>query len=250
MGGHVLHVTVKARLQPGQQPRLGPGQVDPGDADLGESELMRPPPQPRNELLPVEVMRTTHAPILETLGVPWPDEAACERFAQALAARPALRQAYLELWGPLGAGKTTFVRHLLRALGVAGRIKSPTYAVLEPHEAGSLQIAHLDFYRFADPREWEEAGLRDVFARPGLKLAEWPDRAQGWLPQPDLQLCIEPDPEQELGRRESGDGGVDAQTEQESHPARRVLAHALSLRGLELLEALEPVPRPEAADGG
>jgi tRNA threonylcarbamoyladenosine biosynthesis protein TsaE len=180
----------------------------------------------------------------------WPDEAGCAASAANLARCPALRDAFLTLEGPLGAGKTTFVRHLLRALGVAGRIKSPTYAVLEPHEAGSLQIAHLDFYRFADPREWEEAGLRDVFARPGLKLAEWPDRAQGWLPQPDLQLCIEPDPEQELGRRESGDGGVDAQTEQESHPARRVLAHALSLRGLELLEALEPVPRPEAADGG
>ncbi len=145
----------------------------------------------------------------------WPDEAGCAASAANLARCPALRDAFLTLEGPLGAGKTTFVRHLLRALGVAGRIKSPTYAVLEPHEAGGLHIAHLDFYRFSDPREWEEAGLRDVFTQPGLKLAEW-----------------------------------DAQAPQESHPARRVLAHALSLRGLELLEALEPAPRPEAADGG
>ena len=104
-----------------------------------------------------------------------------------------LRQAFIELHGPLGAGKTTFVRHLLRALGVAGRIKSPTYTVLEPYAlpAGG-NAAHFDFYRFADPREWEDAGFREVFAAPGLKLAEWPDKAAGLLPTPDLRLLIEP----------------------------------------------------------
>ena len=153
---------------------------------------MRPPPQLLNELLPVEVMRTTHAPILETLDVPWPDEAACEGFARRLAAHDGLRNAYLELWGPLGAGKTTFVRHLLRALGVQGRIKSPTYAVVEPYALPGLDISHFDFYRFDDPREWEDAGFRDLFAAPGLKLAEWPEKAAAVLPLPDLQLHIEP----------------------------------------------------------
>ena len=101
----------------------------------------------------------------------WPDEAATQAFAERLALEPALHDAFITLHGTLGAGKTTFVRHLLRALGVAGRVKSPTYAVVEPHEARGLSIWHFDFYRFSDPREWEDAGFRDIFAAPGLKLA-------------------------------------------------------------------------------
>ncbi|MDE2076157.1 MAG: tRNA (adenosine(37)-N6)-threonylcarbamoyltransferase complex ATPase subunit type 1 TsaE [Burkholderiales bacterium] len=100
--------------------------------------------------------------------------------------------AIIELHGPLGAGKTTFTRHLLRALGVEGRIKSPSYAVVEPHECAVAQIHHFDFYRFNDPQEWEDAGFRDVFAAPGLKLVEWPDKAAGLLPRPDLRVVIEP----------------------------------------------------------
>lgn len=133
-----------------------------------------------------------HAPILETRLLHWADEAECAAFAQRLARLPQLQDCYIALQGPLGAGKTSFVRHLLRALGVSGRIKSPTYAVLEPHQAGALQISHFDFYRFADPREWADAGFRELFAAPGLKLAEWPDKAAGQLPPADLQLSIEP----------------------------------------------------------
>jgi tRNA threonylcarbamoyladenosine biosynthesis protein TsaE len=84
------------------------------------------------------------------------------------------------------------VRHLLRALGVTGRIKSPTYAVVEPYALPGLAISHFDFYRFDDPREWADAGFRDSFAAPGLKLAEWPERAAGMLPAADLRLFIEP----------------------------------------------------------
>jgi tRNA threonylcarbamoyladenosine biosynthesis protein TsaE len=122
----------------------------------------------------------------------WADEAGCAAFAAHLARRPELADAYIELHGPLGAGKTTFVRHLLRALGVSGRIKSPTYAVLEPYALPGLNIAHFDFYRFSDPREWADAGFRDLFAQPGLKLAEWPENAAGMLPVADLRLSIEP----------------------------------------------------------
>lgn len=121
----------------------------------------------------------------------WDDEAACARHAAALARHPALADAYLELHGALGAGKTTFVRHLLRALGVAGRIKSPTYAVLEPHAVPGLNIWHFDFYRFTDAREWADAGFRELFAQPGLKLAEWPENAAAALPPADLRLFIE-----------------------------------------------------------
>ena len=127
----------------------------------------------------------------------WPDEAATQAFAQSLAVQPAIANALIELRGDLGAGKTTFVRHLLKALGVQGRIKSPTYAVVEPYTLdasglnGVQNIWHFDFYRFNDPREWEEAGFRDIFASPGLKLVEWPEKAGQYLPKPDLQIAIE-----------------------------------------------------------
>lgn len=130
--------------------------------------------------------------IVKTLD--WPDEAATTAFAQQLAAAltrtPQSLNACISLEGDLGAGKTTFVRHLLRALGVQGRIKSPTYAVVEPYEVAAGAIWHFDFYRFSDPREWEDAGFRDIFASPGLKLCEWPQHAQGVMPTPDLSLHI------------------------------------------------------------
>lgn len=113
----------------------------------------------------------------------------------ALSLAPVLRAGgsfYIELHGTLGAGKTTFTRHLLRALGVQGRIKSPSYAVVEPHEMPGMAIHHFDFYRFNDPQEWEDAGFRDLFAAPGLKLAEWPEKADGLLPSADLQIHIQP----------------------------------------------------------
>lgn len=177
---------------------------------------MRPLPQSPPQVRPVEVKTLVHETILGTRDFSWPDEAACAAAAAALAAQPALHDAYLELHGPLGAGKTTFVRHLLRALGVGGRIKSPSYAVLEPHRVGALEISHFDFYRFADPREWLDAGFRDVFATPGLKLAEWPEKAAGQLPPPDLRLHIEP----------------------QADESRRVTAEALTAAGAGLLEAL------------
>lgn len=151
--------------------------------------------------------------ILGSRTLHWADEADCEADARALAARPALRDAFVELHGPLGAGKTTFARHLLRALGAAGRIKSPTYAVMEPYDLPGGSVWHFDFYRFNDPQEWEDAGFRDLFASRGLKLAEWPEKAEGLLPSPDLRVDIEP---------------LD-------HEARRVTLAACTPRGLELL---------------
>ena len=103
-----------------------------------------------------------------------------------------LRDVFVELEGPLGAGKTTFVRHLLHALGVEGRIKSPTYAVVETYELDHAAISHFDFYRFDDPHEWEDAGLRDLFGAPGLKLVEWAEKAEPLLPVPDLRVTITP----------------------------------------------------------
>lgn len=134
----------------------------------------------------------------------WPSEAHTLAFAQRLSTCNALAHAILALHGNLGAGKTTLVRYLLRALGVSGRIKSPTYAVVEPYSVApcpwltdglslgqALQIWHFDFYRFTDPREWEDAGFRDLFSAPGLKLVEWPEHAGACMPMADLDIEIE-----------------------------------------------------------
>ena len=151
---------------------------------------------------------SSHPPIVESPTAPahweglWPNEAATQAFAtqlaQGLGQWPGGRDARIELRGNLGAGKTTLVRHLLRAAGVMGRIKSPTYAVVEPHQAGTgatedmaWPIWHFDFYRFNDPQEWEDAGFRDIFAGPGLKLMEWPDKVAGQLPPPDWVIALE-----------------------------------------------------------
>lgn len=177
--------------QPSHQTVLGARQIDARDSDLGESEFPGQGLNTHNEW-----MADDHLPIVETTNIAralcWRSEDDTDAFARALAASPAIRDAFIALHGDLGAGKTTFVRHLLRALGIAGRIKSPTYAVVEPHEApDGLQIFHFDFYRFSDPREWDDAGFRDIFAGPGLKLAEWPDNAAGRMPQADLAIKIE-----------------------------------------------------------
>ena len=136
------------------------------------------------------------APIVGNLH--WPNEQATQDGAAALAKKAALANAIIELHGDLGAGKTTFVRYLLTSLGVQGRIKSPSYAVLEPYEVASpweaarvLPIWHFDFYRFNDPRELEEAGFRDILAGPGLKLIEWADNARAALPGPDLSIDLQ-----------------------------------------------------------
>ena len=181
---------MKAVSQPLGQPRFGIGQVDARHTDLGESQLLSQHPQPGHELHRVDHFE----PIVEMRH--WADEQDTAAFARQLAAAPALRDAFIALDGELGAGKTTLVRHLLRALGVTGRIKSPTYAVVEPYQApDGLAIHHFDFFRFHDPREWDDVGFRDIFAAPGLKLAEWPKNAAGRIPLADLAIKIEAMPD-------------------------------------------------------
>ena len=125
----------------------------------------------------------------------WPNEDATLDFAQKLALEPGLSNACVALVGDLGAGKTTFVRALLRALGVSVTIKSPTYALLESYQLERLgqkwEISHMDFYRFTDPSQWEESGFRDVFVSAGLKLYEWPEKVASLLPKADLEIMIQ-----------------------------------------------------------
>lgn len=179
--------------QPGEQARFRAGKVDTGHADLGESQLARPLPDLGHEERTAALTAVEHhAPIVGTPCRPllWEGEEDTRAFAQRLARHPAVRDAFIALHGELGAGKTTLVRHLLRALGVQGRVKSPTYAVVEPYELPGQPAWHFDFYRFDDPREWEDAGFRDIFASAGLKLAEWPEKAAALLPPADLDIHI------------------------------------------------------------
>lgn len=125
------------------------------------------------------------------------------QFANQLANRTGISNALIALQGDLGAGKTTFTRLLLQHLGHIGHVKSPTYALMENYALGpwpernqqSFSAFHFDFYRMHDQQEWEDAGFRDVFSQPGLKLVEWPHNAYDMLPTPDLviHLLIEPD---------------------------------------------------------
>ena len=118
-----------------------------------------------------------------------PDEAATlalgTRLAHAL--QPGLR---VYLSGELGSGKTTLVRGLLRALGHPGRVKSPTFSLLEVYRVSSLELYHFDFYRFERAQEWHDAGFRDLFDGGGVCLVEWPERAASLLPAPDLAITL------------------------------------------------------------
>ena len=132
------------------------------------------------------------------------DEAATDAFgacmAHAIVATRASGERFaglqVQLAGDLGAGKTSLVRATLRALGHAGRVRSPTYTLVEPYTVdtahGELQLYHFDLYRFTDPAEWADAGFREYFDAGAVCLVEWPQRAGTLLGVPDLVLTLEP----------------------------------------------------------
>lgn len=94
------------------------------------------------------------------------------------------------LYGPLGAGKTTFVRSLLRGLGYLGKVKSPTYTLVEPYEIGDLKIFHFDLYRLQNADELMHMGITDYFSQAAISFIEWPEKGLSCLPQPDLACYI------------------------------------------------------------
>ncbi len=144
------------------------------------------------------------------------DAAAMEALGARLAEARTAGIIYLE--GELGAGKTTLARGLLRALGHSGKVRSPTYTLIEPYLLDSGAVYHLDLYRLADPQELEDLGLRDLLAEKALLLVEWPERGAGVMPAADLRVGIE--------HRRAG---------------RRVTLEPLSAAGEHLLTTLQAV---------
>lgn len=141
-----------------------------------------------------------------------------EQGTQALAEKLALQckeATVIYLNGELGAGKTSFCRAFIHALGYQGRVKSPTYTLVEPYEAGHWRIFHFDLYRLSDPEELEFIGIRDYFQSDCLCLIEWPEKGAGLLAPADLQISID-----------FSDNG------------RTISLHGLSEQGIALLQQL------------
>jgi len=137
------------------------------------------------------------------------------RFAAKLARFIPEQAFFVFLQGDLGAGKTTLVRGLIQARGHIGNVKSPTYTLVEPYDLPSGRIAHFDLYRIADPQELDFIGLRDYLRDYPLCLFEWPEKAAGMLPTPDLRIEIDYAP-----------------------PGRNLQLHADTHKGEEVLEKL------------
>ena len=117
------------------------------------------------------------------------DEAATLAFGTRLA-QVLVPGLFIALSGDLGSGKTTLARGVLRGLGYQGKVKSPTYTLVELYKLSRLDLYHFDLYRFSNPQEWVDAGLRESFDDGSICLVEWPERASELLPEADLAITL------------------------------------------------------------
>ena len=134
------------------------------------------------------------SPGLDASNTVLPDEAATlnagAHFADILVASDVVAGLVIYLHGELGAGKTTFTRGFLHGLGFVGKVKSPTYTLVEPYVFSRYNIYHFDLYRFIDEEEWESSGFREYFNAQSICLIEWPEKAEHLLPLPDIHVHL------------------------------------------------------------
>jgi len=133
-----------------------------------------------------------------------PDAAATEQLGAQLAA--SVTPAVVYLVGDLGAGKTTLVRGLIHALDYSGKVRSPTYTLVESYACEPVPVFHLDLYRLADAEELEWLGLRDLLAERALLVIEWPERGSGVLPPADLTVYMDYSGSGRVARLQSSSG--------------------------------------------
>jgi len=210
---HVLHRAVAPAGEPGVEPVCGLRDVEVGDADPREAEFGAPRADARGQRRPVArsgacILRgidslmpddSSGIAAFTAVKLSLPDAEATAALGARSRARPAppRRRArarlQLNLSGDLGAGKTALARAMLKALGVSGPVKSPTFALLEPYSVSSLDFHHFDFYRFADPSEFGSSGFRDHFGPGRICAIEWPERAGPRLPSADLSIALSVD---------------------------------------------------------
>jgi len=192
---HIIHAAVEPGREPRLQAGLGMAEIHAGNRGARETQFQRASLDFIRQFLKVEFCM--HAADDTVFSAYLPDEAATANLGAAIARA---LQPGMSIWleGNLGAGKTTLTRGILRGCGFTGRVKSPTYTLVEPYIISSLYLYHFDLYRFGDPLEWEDAGFRDYFNPESVCLIEWADKAEGLLPTPDWVIELSPE---STGRR-------------------------------------------------
>jgi tRNA threonylcarbamoyladenosine biosynthesis protein TsaE len=194
---HIIQLAVQTRCQPLQQAGFGLGQIGVTDPHRLETQFGRPQPYLLVERDVICLLRMfdlhsfdLHGADDSGITLQLADENATLACARRLAAalQPGM---VIYLYGDLGAGKTTLVRGILNALGYTGRVKSPTYTLLESYTIKNLELRHFDLYRMNSPEEWEGAGFDDEVNGENILLIEWPEQALGFVPDADIEVRLD-----------------------------------------------------------
>jgi tRNA threonylcarbamoyladenosine biosynthesis protein TsaE len=189
---HIIQLAVPTEYEPFQQASFGFSKIGVADAYGLKAKFMRPCTYLCGKYGVIILLRVlilhNHDDSRITLSLA--DENATITLARRLAAslKPGM---VIYLQGDLGAGKTTLVRGVLNALGYTGRVKSPTYTLVEPYHIAGLDLRHFDLYRLHEKEEWEAAGFRDEFDGYKIFFIEWPEHALGLIPQADVKIDFE-----------------------------------------------------------